>query len=368
MPCVVLARDPDLRDAVRPLPRRRLAAVLGGAAWLSARHAGAVDPTVDPPGHHGSSVFRNPPGSPRRAGSPAEWRRFLWRQIVARSDPTPPAGHVLPARAVADAALAARDRDSMTWLGHSTFLIRLAGHWLITDPFLTDHASPVAPLGPRRWAPPALRARELPPIDLVLVSHNHYDHLDRPTLDMLPLAPGATLLTPLRVSDYVDRGRFARVVELNWHERCRVGPLQVTALPAIHFSKRTLWDANRSLWAGFLIESPQRRVLFTGDTAFGPVFAELGATYGVVDWALVPIGAYAPRPLMQAAHCDPEEALTIGRAFAARRLAAMHWGAIALTAEPVLEPPERFRAALRAQGLDPAQHAWIPPVGGTTPL
>lgn len=357
---------------MRPLPRRRLTALLGGAAWLSARPAGtadlAADFTAGLPAHHGEGVFRNPPGSPERGGSPADWRRFFWRQIVARSDPTPPAGHVLPAREVTETALAARDRDSMTWLGHSTFLIRLAGRWLITDPFLTDHASPLAPLGPRRWAPPALRARDLPPIDVVLVSHNHYDHLDRPTLDMLPLAPAATLVTPLRVAEYIDRGRFARVVELDWHERSTLGALQVTALPAIHFSKRTLWDANRSLWAGFLLESSRRRVLFTGDTAYGPIFAELGAAYGPVDWALVPIGAYAPRPLMRAAHCDPDEALAIGRAFGAQRLAAMHWGSIALTEEPVLEPPERFRAAFRAQGLDPEAHAWIPPVGGTTEL
>lgn len=355
-----------------PLPRRRLTALLGGAAWLSARPAGSADlaAPLAPglPAHHGDGVFRNPPGSPPRGGDPAAWRSFFWRQIVARTDPSPPPGHVLPGRQVAEQALAARDHDSMTWLGHSTFLIRLAGLWLLTDPFLTDHASPLAPLGPRRWAPPALRARELPPIDVVLVSHNHYDHLDRPTLDMLPLAPGAALVTPLRVSQYLDRGRFAAVHELDWHGRTRLGPIEITALPAIHFSKRTLWDANRSLWSGFLIESAQRRIMFTGDTAYGPVFAELGASYGPVDWALVPIGAYAPRPLMRAAHCDPEEALAIGRAFGARRLAAMHWGSIALTEEPVLEPPERFRAAVRAAGLDPATQAWIPPVGGTTGL
>ena len=174
--------------------------------------------------------------------------------------------------------------------------------------------------------PAALGAKDLPPIDVLLLSHNHYDHLDLPTLAQLPLAPSATLVCPLKVSGYIDTGRFAKVTELDWHGATRIGGIDIACVPSIHFSARSLWDRNESLWGGYVLTTPNKRLYFSGDTAFGPVFDEIGPHYGPVDLALVPIGAYEPRKLMQASHCTPEEAVRIGRLFQAKQAIGMHWG------------------------------------------
>jgi L-ascorbate metabolism protein UlaG (beta-lactamase superfamily) len=182
----------------------------------------------------------------------------------------------------------------------------------------------------------------VPPVDLLLISHNHYDHLDLPTHHAKPGKGRTTAVVPLGLRGYVDGRGFARVHEVDWHDRVEVGGLTVTALPAIHFSKRTLFDRNATLWTGYAIAGGGRRVWFAGDTAYGPVFPQLGRRYAPFDLALVPIGAYEPRELMRASHATPEEAVRLGRDLGARRLVGMHWGTIQLTDEPPFEPPERF--------------------------
>ena len=151
---------------------------------------------------------------------------------------------------------ALRRQDGILWLGHSCFLIRLGGRTLLTDPFLSDHASPSYRLGPRRHTPPALRAHELPPVDIVLLSHAHYDHLDRPALAALPGRDRATIVTGLGMRRYLDDLGYGRVIELGWHQTAALGGLQVTAVPAIHFNRRTLTDRNLALWCGFRAETP----------------------------------------------------------------------------------------------------------------
>lgn len=317
------------------------------------------------PWHHlPGGGFRNPPGSPVSQASRGDWWSFMYRRLIAGDPPVElPAGHVLGPRAT----LAGLDEirgDSITWLGHACFLVRLGGLVLITDPYLGEHASPLPPFGPKRFAPAPLAAAELPRIDVVLLSHNHYDHLDLQSLRTIGQRHRPIMVTGLGVSRYLDRGLFGAVYELDWYQRLDLAGAAITAAPAVHFSKRTFFDRNATLWCGFRIEAAGRSVHFAGDTTMAPVFAEMGQRLGPAELALVPIGAYEPRALMVGSHCTPEEAVEIGRLLGARTMCGMHWGTIRLTDEPVFEPPVRFRAAMRAAGYGD-EAAWVLALGET---
>lgn len=346
--------------------RRGLLRGLAALPWVPPAAAATTD--AAPPPAPGEGRFRNPPGSPEPGGSTSDWIAFSWRRLRNDGIPTVlPPGHVLPPAEVRAGLDALGGRDGVTWLGHASFLVRLGGRMLVTDPFLSDHASPYPPLGPRRFSPPGLRARELPPPDVILLSHNHYDHLDLPSLAALPGREQATLVTATGVGRYLSELRFGRVLELGWHQRTEAAGFSITALPAIHFSKRGLFDRDATLWCGFLVEDAAtgRRLYFAGDTAYGPVFPEVAARYPAPpDLALVPVGAYAPRHMMKGTHCTAEEGLRLGLDFNAKAMCAMHWGAIRLTDEPSFEPPERFRAAADAAGVGP-DRAWVLKVGET---
>ena len=331
--------------------RRDTLAILAGMPFLlSACGGGAsTEQVAGMPYHHVEGGFRNPPGSPVSRGDRGDWWAFMWRGLSRRDAVELPPGHVMSTADAKRGLLAEGDR--ITWLGHAGFLLRLNGLWIATDPFLSEYASPLPPFGPKRFAPAALKAEDLPPIDVLLISHNHYDHLDLPTLERLPLGPAATLVCPLKVSGYIDAKQFAKVVELDWHDRTEVGGVSITCVPSVHFSARTLWDRNKSLWGGFVLTTQSKRVYFSGDTASGPVFDEIGPQYGPVDLALIPIGAYEPRKLMRASHCTPEEAVKIGQLFQARQAIGMHWGVVRLTDESPFEPPARFTRAVADVGL-----------------
>ncbi|HMR30644.1 MAG TPA: MBL fold metallo-hydrolase [Geminicoccaceae bacterium] len=317
------------------------------------------------PWHHlPGGGFRNPPGSPVSQASRGDWWSFMYRRLIAADPPVElPAGHVLGPRATL-AGLDEVPGDSITWLGHACFLIRLGGLTLVTDPYLAEHASPLPPFGPKRFAPAPLAAADLPRIDIVLLSHNHYDHLDLPSLRTIGQRHRPAVVTGLGVSRYLDRGLFGTIYELDWYQRLDLGGAAITAAPAVHFSKRGFFDRNATLWCGFRIEAAGRSVHFTGDTTFAPVFAETGQRLGPAELALVPIGAYEPRALMVGSHCTPEEAVEIGRVLGARTMCGMHWGTIRLTDEQPFEPPVRFRAAMRAAGY-PDDAAWVLALGET---
>jgi N-acyl-phosphatidylethanolamine-hydrolysing phospholipase D len=330
---------------------------------------GAEDPAggaADRPSHHTTAGFRNPPGSgPARGGNLGAWTSFLYRRTFRRAAVAVPEGHVLPGSEAMDGVFNRRsDADRLTWLGHSSFLVRLDGLNILTDPFLTDYASPVPPFGPKRFAPPGLPPAQLPPIDLLLLSHNHYDHLDLRTLEALAGKDRIEVVVPLRLARYFEERGYRRVHELDWHQELALGEITIRALPAIHFSERSPFDRNRTLWTGYAIEGRSKRVYFAGDTAYGPVFQELGRSGTPFDLALLPIGAYEPRALMRAGHVTPEEAVAIGGELHAKRLVGMHWGAIQLTDEAPFEPPGRFRTAASAAGYD-AEDAWVMRVGET---
>ena len=323
-----------------------------------------AQPLPDRPWHHTASGFRNPPGSPIRGGDFGDWTSFWVRRFSSAAQPDQPPGHVLPPDAVAAGLRRPRSDDSLTWLGHACFLIRLDGRTILTDPFLSQHASPVPPFGPERFAPPGLSPAELPLIDILLLSHNHYDHLDLPTIEALPARQRIQAIVPLRLGHYFASRGFGGVHELDWHDQVEVAGITVTGLPAIHFSKRTLFDRNETLWGGYAVQGRRKRIHFAGDTGYGPIFPELGRNMRPFDLSLVPIGAYEPRLLMEAVHVNPEEAVRLARDLYARRVVAMHWGTILLTDEPPFEPPERFRRAARAAGYGD-DDAWVMRIGET---
>ena len=319
---------------------------------------------VERPWHHLAGGFRNPPGSPARGGDFGDWTSFFLRRFQQADAAVVPEGHVLPSDLVLSGLQRHAGTDSVTWLGHASFLIRLDGRTILTDPFLTSHASPLPPFGPERFAPSALAPAQLPAVDILLLSHNHYDHLDLPTIEALPARERTQAIVPLRLGHYFSARGFARVRELDWHDEVSVGDITVAALPAIHFSKRTLFDRNETLWAGYAVQSPRKRIHFAGDTGYGPIFPELGRNLRPFDLSLVPIGAYEPRLLMQAVHVNPEEAVRLARELNARRIVGMHWGTIQLTEEPPFEPPERFRTAAHRAGYAD-DDVWVMRIGET---
>ncbi len=276
-----------------------------------------------------------------------------------------PTGHVV-SPGEARAQLAAAGPESLTWLGHASFLLRTAGRTILTDPFLSDRASPFAALGPRRYVPPGLPLDALPRIDAIVISHNHYDHLDERSLREISLkGRGATAaVVPSGLGSFFSSRGYKDVRELGWGEGTLLGNSSLTCLPAVHFSGRTPFDRNRSLWASWSIVSPSRRVFFAGDTGYGPAFEEIGRRNGPFDLGLVPIGAYEPASIMRPMHCNPEEAVALGRDVRASTLVAMHWGTIVLTDEPPFEPPGRFRAAANRAGW-PDGRAWVMRIGET---
>jgi L-ascorbate metabolism protein UlaG (beta-lactamase superfamily) len=240
-----------------------------------------------------------------------------------------------------------RGQAAVTFIGHSTFLIRTASLVAITDPVFTTHAGPFGRLfGPRRVRPPAIALHELPPAGVVLLSHNHYDHLQPSSLRAL----GAPIVTAAGVGRYVPArgGSHDRipVTELDWWQETRIGDATITAVPAQHFSARTPWDKNRSLWCGFVLRADGVSIYFAGDSGYSPQFAGIGARCPGIDVALLPIGAYEPRWFMQPMHMNPDEAVRAHLDVKARLSLGMHFGTFQLTDEGIDEP---LRALDRAR-------------------
>ena len=254
---------------------------------------------------------------------------------------------------------APRSQLTVTWVGHSSLLIQLDGLNILTDPMWSERASPVQFAGPRRWVRPGIAFEDVPPLDVVLQSHNHYDHLDAPTIRRLARAhPEASWVVPLGLAAFVcKRGvRDNRVRELDWWEEHAIGSLRIAATPAMHFSSRGIGDRGDSLWCGFALSSDGangRHVYFAGDTGYHPEFGAIGERYGPFDVALMPIGAYEPRWFMRYVHMNPEEAVAAFRALNARMMVPIHWGTFKLTDEAMDEPPIRARAAWDSAGLPP---------------
>ncbi|MFD7071013.1 MBL fold metallo-hydrolase [Streptomyces sp. NPDC059913] len=250
----------------------------------------------------------------------------------------------------------------VTWAGHAGWIVRTGGLTVLTDPVWSRRI-----LGtPARITPVGVRWEDLPPVDAVVISHNHYDHLDAPTLRRLPR--DTPLLVPAGLGRWCRRRRFTHVTELDWWEAVELGGVRFDFVPAHHWSRRTLTDTCRSLWGGWIIGAPGgRRVHFAGDTGYGHWFTEIGRRHPGIDLTLLPIGAYEPRWWLGDVHLDPEEAVLAYRDLGARAMAPMHWATFLLSAEPVLEPLTRLRTAWERAG-HPRELLWDLPVGASRVL
>jgi L-ascorbate metabolism protein UlaG (beta-lactamase superfamily) len=301
--------------------------------------------------HHTEGGFRNPGNYEDR--SFLDFLRWRWQRMF-KDIPDPGSSHFPLAENDPAFLRANREALTATWVGHATLLVQMGGLNVLTDPQFSDRASPVQWAGPRRVAPPGLALGDLPPIDVVLVSHDHYDSLDAGSMEALARRPGGedtVFFVPLGFKEWMERRGARRVVELDWWETRQADGATVTAVPVQHWSKRSPLERNSRLWAGWAVEAGGRRFLFVGDTGYADVFKEIGERLGPFHLAAIPIGAYEPRWFMKRHHVSPEEAVRIHRDVRSVKSVGIHWGTFALTDEPLDEPPERLRDALRDAGI-----------------
>jgi N-acyl-phosphatidylethanolamine-hydrolysing phospholipase D len=237
---------------------------------------------------------------------------------------------------------------TITWIGHATFLVQVDGVNILTDPVWTEHVGPLNVLGAQRLVPPGVRFEDLPRIDAVIISHDHYDHLDAPTVARLAHTFHPTFLVPLGYKAWFASLGVTEVVELDWWQSHQLRGLTFTATPAQHSTGRTLFDHDRRLWASWVVQGKSRRFFFAGDTGSDPHMKAIAERLGPIDVAALPIGGYSSYQSKHPNHLNPEEAVQLFEDLHARLLVPMHWGTFKLNREPFREPPERLlKEALR---------------------
>ena len=296
------------------------------------------------PYHHlPDGTFRNPEGSPKRNEN-IKWSYRVFNKEKKKIKIEYPKDHVISSSQVLKDLKKHNDEDYVAWIGHATFLIKLGDTTIITDPLFSKNSGPLI-FGPKRYVDSAIKLSELPKTDLFLLTHNHYDHLDYSTIRDFPYKKSKVII-PLKLSKYFTRNGFKDVNELDWYEEIKVNDdLKVTLLPAVHWSKRTLTDTNKTLWGNFLIEYKDKKIFFACDTGYGDIYKLLGNKYGPIDLTFINIGAYNFRPMFDKSiyHTTPEEALSVARDLNSKKVIGMHWGTIVLSLEPIMEPPIRFK-------------------------
>jgi len=297
------------------------------------------------PYHHLSDgTFRNPQGSPIRSAS-FNWSFKVFNEEKKKLDTKVPEDHVISKTEVLKNLNKYANDNYIAWIGHATFLIKLGKTTIITDPVFEKNMGPLI-FGPKRYVKPAVNLDELPNVDLFLLTHNHYDHLSTRTIQRFPYKK-ARVLAPLKLGKYFTRNGYKNVSEMDWYDEIEVNNLKITLVPAVHWSKRSLWDTNKTLWGSFIIEYKGKKIFFACDTGYGNIYKDLGKKYGPIDLTFINIGAYNFYPMSPVKdksiyHTNPEEALQIGKDLNSKKLIGMHWGTVILSLEPILEPPKRF--------------------------
>ena len=304
--------------------------------------------------HLPDGTFRNPEGSPKIDPN-VRWSFKVFNKEKKKLDMTVPKEHVIEKEKVLANLKKFRESDYVAWIGHATFLIKLGDTTIITDPIFSKNAGPLI-FGPKRFTEPALKLNEIPKTDIFLLTHNHYDHQDMMTIRKFPFKNSKVLL-PLKLGKYFTRNGYRDVNEMDWYDEIEIDKnLKITFLPAVHWSKRSLTDTNKSLWGNFLIEYKDIKLLFSCDTGLGNIYKDIGNKYGPIDLTFINIGAYNFYPIMpyrdkSVYHTNPEEALEVAKNLKSKKVIGMHWGTFVLSLEPIMEPPIRFKKNAEKYGF-----------------
>ena len=295
------------------------------------------------PYHHlDNGKFRNPEGSPVRSEN-VKWSYSTFNKEKKKLDMTVPDEHVIKKNLVLEKLNSIQNNDYIGWIGHATFLIKLGNTTIITDPVFSKNAGPLI-FGPKRYTEPALNLNELPKIDLFLLTHNHYDHQDMGTIRKFPYKD-TKVFTALKLGKYFTKHHFKDVQELDWYQEVKFNDLKITFLPAVHWSKRSLTDTNKTLWGSFLIEYAGKKIFFACDTGYGNIYKKIGKEFGPIDLTMINIGAndFTPNFEKSIYHTSPEEALQAAQDLKSKKVLGTHWGTFVLSLEPIMEPPKRFK-------------------------
>lgn len=321
-----------------------------------------TEPLPGQPLHHVEGGFRNVNPT---FGRPEGWTR--WSFFLRRAWHSMTTTRKFEAPRVANDGSALRagsENPSITWIGHSTLLVQLDGLNMLTDPNWGRRASPLSWAGPRRLNAPGLAFEDLPRIDVVVISHDHYDHLDLGTVTRLAATHDPLFLVPLGLKAWFAENGMTRVEELDWWQGHEHRGVRFVCVPAQHFSQRTLLDGNTRLWGSWAVLGAERRLFFGGDSGYFAGFKEAGERFGPFDLAAIAIGAYVPAHIMKPVHTNPEEAVQAFLDLRGRILLGIHWGTFDMAEEPLDEPPVRMVAEARRRGIEP-ERAWIFRLGET---
>jgi len=306
--------------------------------------------------HHSERGFYNPyPGfEERNFGDFLRWS--VWDRISGSKEDHPDK-YNFPVEKNDGAYLQQNAAEfTVTWVGHSTLLVQMDGLNILTDPIWSKRASMVSFAGPKRHVKPGILFKDLPRIDVVIISHDHYDHLDEKTIKKLGNKP--FYFVPLGIGEYLDDWGITRYQEMDWWDEVKFNSLKIICTPAQHFSGRMLLGQNRTLWAGWVIIGKNRRFYFGGDSGYFPGYKEIGEKYGPFDLAALPIGAYKPRWFMKPVHMSPREALKAFDDLKAKIFVPIHWGTFDLADEPLDDPPEVLLRLISNRELNPG-NLWL---------
>lgn len=313
------------------------------------------------PGHHTAKGFQN---YPLVSDSSSLGLEFWWNRIKASfQTPDLPEDHFWTEDRAVKTYKDLLSQNTLTWIGQCTFLLKINGKVILTDPFFDTHVDPFRTV--KRFQPPGITLENLPPIDIIVLSHNHLDHLSEDSIEELPGKNRIQVFVPLGMKSFFSDKGYSQVYELDWHESISKNGIKMVALPAVHYSGRGLFDKNETLWCSWAIQTEFERYYFSGDTAYSPIiFKQIGLDYGPFDLSMMTIGTYGNRKYGINNHANPEEAIMMGKEIGTDLSVGMHWGTLDLSEEPAWEPPERFRKAAAKAGI-PTDKTWIMKIGET---